>query len=65
MVRFAANVYARAHRFWLEVPAGRQVSIQVYVKHVEESEAIHRLVAALPDWTSPAAVVSYQSRWQF
>ncbi|KAL4421351.1 hypothetical protein ABPG75_010642 [Micractinium tetrahymenae] len=64
MVRFAANMYARTHRFWLDVPAGQQLSVRVLVKHVEDSPAAAALLADMPDWTSPAVVVSYQSRWQ-
>ncbi|KAL4424855.1 hypothetical protein ABPG77_011105 [Micractinium sp. CCAP 211/92] len=64
MVRFAANVYARTHSFWLDVPAGQRLSVRLLVKHVEESPAVAALLADMPGWTSPAAVVSYQSRWQ-
>ncbi len=38
--------------------------LQLLVKHVEESPAVAALLADMPAWTSPAAVVSYQSRWQ-
>ena len=47
------------------MPAGGHVSIQLYVKHLEESVAARSLLAQLPAWTSPIAVVSFQSRWQF
>lgn len=64
MVRFAGNLHARRHAFWLDVPAGRTLSVALFVKHVEESDAAAAaLLAQLPDWASPAAVVSYQSRW--
>ena len=65
MVRFAGNMHARQHRFWLDVPAGAQVGVRLYVKHLEESPAAAALLASLPDWTSPAAVVCWQSSWQF
>ena len=65
MVRFASNMHSKQHRFWLAVPAGGHVSIQLYVKHVEESAAAAALLAQLPAWTSTAAVVAFQSRWQF
>jgi hypothetical protein len=65
MVRFASNMYSQHHRFWLAVPAGGHVSIQLYVKHLEESVAARSLLAQLPAWTSPVAVVSFQSRRQF
>ena len=55
MVRFAGNMHARSHRFWFERPAGSQLSIRLYVKHVEESAAATELLAQLPDWASPAA----------
>ncbi len=29
MVRFAANVYARTHSFWLDVPARHRLSVRV------------------------------------
>lgn len=65
MVRFAGNLHARRYHFWLDVPAGEKLRVGLYVKFVEESAATRQLLADLPDWTSPAAVVSYHSRWQF
>lgn len=65
MVRFAGNLHARQHRFWLDVPAGTTLEARVYVKHVESSPATAALLAQLPDWVSPAAVTSYHSRHTF
>lgn len=66
MVRFAGNMHAQRYRFWLDVPAQRgQLSVALFVKHLRDSPAAAKLLDALPDWASPAAVESYQSRWEF
>lgn len=65
MVRFAGNLHARQYTFWLDVPAGRPVGVRLFVKWIEESGAAAGLLAQLPDWASPAAVVCFQSLWAF
>lgn len=67
MVRFAGNRHACRYNFWLDVPASAPpLQVKLYVKRVQESDAAaEALLRKLPDWVSPSAVVSYQSRWQF
>lgn len=55
MVRFAGNLHAAGHRFWLERPAGARLAVRLYVKQLEESEEARGLMAQMPEWASPAA----------
>eukprot|EP00887_Chlorella_sp_A99_P005787 scaffold1.g5787.t1 len=37
----------------------------LFAKYLQETSAARHLAAQLPDWTSPALVTVYQSRWRF
>ena len=65
MVRFSCNRGYETWSFWLEVDVNQpEVSLQVAVSLLEETDAIKDFKRRLPSWTSEVAVSTYQSSWK-
>jgi hypothetical protein len=50
---------------WLDIPAEQSLRVDLYVKHLDVAPGTKAMVRQLPEWTSPAAVTTWQSSWQF
>ena len=69
MVRYASGVQTHRWKFWIDAPKKATgdvaLHIELFVKHLQPSEAAQKVVDALPDWVSPTAVTTWHSIWDF
>ena len=66
MVRYASGTGTRPFKFWLEPKQeNSKINIELFVKHLEPSPAAQQILDSMADWTSPAAVTTWHSTWEF
>jgi hypothetical protein len=66
MVRYASGVGTHQYKFWLQPKEkGQTIKIELFVKHIEPSVPAQQIMNEMQDWTSPAAVTTWHSTWEF
>jgi hypothetical protein len=65
MIRYASSVETSVWDFWLDVPAGEGVEIELFVKHLVRTPVVEAAVQEFADWTSAIAVTTWFSMWEF
>jgi len=65
MVRYASGPHTTVWPFWVDVPDGSSLHIELFVKHCEATPETEAVVASMPEWATTAAVTMWESGWEF
>ena len=65
MVRYASGSGTSRYSWWIDTVDVSALRIELFVKHLDASDAANAVVALMPEWVSPAAVTTWQSVWEF
>jgi hypothetical protein len=65
IVRYASGYGTTRWRFWVDVARDECLRIELFVKHLQETPEIGRIMQAMQPWVSAAGVTMWRSSWEF
>lgn len=65
IVRYASGYGTTRWRFWVDVARDTSLHIELFVKHLQETQEIRSIMESLQPWVSAAGVTMWRSSWEF
>ncbi|GMH43401.1 hypothetical protein BSKO_11323 [Bryopsis sp. KO-2023] len=65
VIRFNQDAEEPVWPFWVDVPSGEELRIEMGISYFAETAELNAIVAEIPDWTSIATATVALSKWTF